>query len=196
MKSISIVLISLITLGSLSSQTKSFVSYSPGGANEVHGIMFNVFPNVKEERNCTIIKGLELEISPASLLVFAMTWSYALLDDHSWRYDSIQLEILKEIEGVHLGIVNLEPSKVDGLELNILNLNNNCRGVSIAGFNIANQIEGVSVGVIRNYADKCDGVQIGLFNETEELNGFQFGLWNKNQKRSLPFINWNFSSRD
>jgi hypothetical protein len=26
------------------------------------------------------------------------------------------------------------------------------------------------------------------------LKGAQIGLWNKNQKRSLPFINWNFSN--
>lgn len=36
------------------------------------------------------------------------------------------------------------------------------------------------------------GVQIGLVNNAAKLRGFQIGLWNTNQKRSLPLFNWCF----
>jgi hypothetical protein len=39
------------------------------------------------------------------------------------------------------------------------------------------------------------GVQIALFNSSMNFKGIQIGLWNKNQKRSLPFINWNFKNQ-
>jgi hypothetical protein len=34
-----------------------------------------------------------------------------------------------------------------------------------------------------------------MFNKTLDLRGIQIGLWNKNGKRSLPLINWQFKAR-
>jgi hypothetical protein len=36
------------------------------------------------------------------------------------------------------------------------------------------------------------GMQLGILNLAEELRGFQIGLWNRNARRALPFINWQF----
>lgn len=171
-----------------------WIGISPGGAKKVNGLMFNLFPNMEEDSETTIIKGLELEISPVAPLLFALTWAPVGFGDHSWRSETKNLETIKNISGVHLGLVNLEPTKIDGLEINVISLNSHCSGLSIAGMNIVDEINGVSIGIIRNYSEKCDGVQVGLINETADLNGFQFGLWNKNNKRSLPFINWSFSN--
>jgi hypothetical protein len=35
------------------------------------------------------------------------------------------------------------------------------------------------------------GLQIGIFNASKHTKGVQLGIWNKNEKRKLPIINWN-----
>jgi hypothetical protein len=42
---------------------------------------------------------------------------------------------------------------------------------------------------------KTSGIQIGIYNKTLKLRGFQFGLWNVNERRSFPLINWNFKEK-
>lgn len=54
-------------------------------------------------------------------------------------------------------------------------------GLQIAACNGANDI-----------AESFTGLQIGIFNTTKKLRGIQIGLINKNEKRILPFFNWNF----
>jgi hypothetical protein len=51
---------------------------------------------------------------------------------------------------------------------------------------------GLTFAFIGNHDTKCKGIQIGLINSAVDLKGLQIGLWNKNQKRSMPIINWNF----
>jgi hypothetical protein len=45
-----------------------------------------------------------------------------------------------------------------------------------------------------NTTENLFGLQIGLYNTSENLFGLQIGIWIVNQKRKLPFINWNFES--
>lgn len=184
---------SIVLIAAANGQNKAWIGISPGGAHEVNGVMINLFPDIEENKELTIIKGLELELSPAVPLILGITLVPVALGDHSWRNETNNLETIKEISGAHIGLINLEPTKIDGLEINAINLNSNCSGLSIAGLNILDEINGISIGLLRNYSSKCDGLQVGLINESPNLKGFQFGLWNKNQKRSLPFINWNFS---
>ena len=71
-------------------------------------------------------------------------------------------------------------------------------GLTIGGIYGANTIElnGISVGLISNYIDTLNGVSIALFNESKQLTGIQFGLWNvaENNKffKRMPLINFNF----
>jgi len=68
------------------------------------------------------------------------------------------------------------------------------RGVVIGGVygNSANYFSGIQLGGENYILEKGRGVQIGLFNKATNFKGIQLGLWNKNQKRNLPIINWNF----
>jgi hypothetical protein len=70
-------------------------------------------------------------------------------------------------------------------------------GIQIAGFNNTIDFTGLQIGVWNNIDSQnktFNGLQIGIQNNAGNLKGIQIGLWNKNNKRSLPFINWNFSS--
>lgn len=68
-------------------------------------------------------------------------------------------------------------------------------GLQIGGFNKSVEFNGVQVGIFNNVmtpGEKFSGLQIGVFNNTKKLRGIQLGLLNKNEKRTLPLINWNF----
>lgn len=80
-------------------------------------------------------------------------------------------------------------------------------GLSIAGgWNIIDKQNGLQIAIIANssyymkgvqitafnYINTGSGIQIGLLNRTKYFKGIQIGIWNINQKRKLPIINWNF----
>ncbi|MEX2597987.1 MAG: hypothetical protein WEC59_13760 [Salibacteraceae bacterium] len=88
--------------------------------------------------------------------------------------------LTNEINGISISPAISIGNRLNGLSINLIwNRYQTTNGVSIAFINEA--------GVAR-------GVQCGIINRTYQLNGFQFGLWNQNKQRSLPIINWNFSS--
>lgn len=62
-------------------------------------------------------------------------------------------------------------------------------------WNLNTETNGVSLGAV-NHSGKMRGAQIGLFNKSNNLRGIQIGLWNINEKRSLPFLNWNFKKKN
>ena len=73
------------------------------------------------------------------------------------------------------------------------NLNYKINGLNIAGLVNYTQIQnGMQLSLFGNYAGSINGLQIGLVNNAKRLKVFQIGLWNKNDKRSFPFINWSF----
>ncbi|WP_378182901.1 LA_2272 family surface repeat-containing protein [Aquimarina sp. SS2-1] len=72
------------------------------------------------------------------------------------------------------------------------------KGVQISGFNDFKRFKGLQIGVWNDVdakSEKFEGIQIGILNNTKSLRGIQIGLWNKNERRSLPFINWQFSKK-
>jgi len=85
--------------------------------------------------------------------------------------------VTKQLHGLHIsGIINRADAAT---------------GMLIAVGNKTGSCKGISLGVI-NKTDDLKGVQVGLLNLARKTKGIQIGLWNKNNKRSLPFINWNF----
>ncbi|MDH7445122.1 LA_2272 family surface repeat-containing protein [Aquimarina sp. 2201CG14-23] len=68
-------------------------------------------------------------------------------------------------------------------------------GVSMALGNHAHYYQGLQIGVSNGIEEKGTGLQIGVFNKSKNFRGIQIGLWNKNERRSLPFINWQFSKK-
>ncbi len=73
---------------------------------------------------------------------------------------------------------------------------NEGKGLQVAGLHNDYKIfTGLQIGILNGAygkAEKFTGLQIGLFNNTKKLRGIQIGLINRNEKRILPFINWNF----
>ena len=85
---------------------------------------------------------------------------------------------------------------INGLDINASgSFESVTNGVTVsAATNNHYVINGLTIATIANSDFKCHGVQIAMFNSCKDLKGLQFGLWNKNQRRSLPFINWAFKN--
>jgi hypothetical protein len=66
-------------------------------------------------------------------------------------------------------------------------------GISFSAVSFAEVHNGIQLSVF-SQTYKMNGLQIGFMNNSSRTRGIQIGLWNKNEKRSLPIINWNFSN--
>ncbi|AXT58241.1 hypothetical protein D1815_21655 [Aquimarina sp. AD1] len=72
------------------------------------------------------------------------------------------------------------------------------RGMQLGIFNTSNDYKGIQIGLSNHDTtthSKYEGIQIGILNKADNFRGIQIGLWNKNERRSLPFINWQFSKK-
>ena len=180
------------------------VWFAPSKATHVYGVMFNFWPS-EDLYNVSASKiyGLELNLNPLYLLASCTILPFhALLDkDAHGAHDlsqcnSINFSQFNRINGVQIGSVNAE-NIVNGLNLNAVCSDSNNNGVCISAvMNRHYVMNGVTIAVIANHDTKCNGLQISLINTSKKLKGIQIGLWNVNQRRSLPFLNWCFSSVD
>lgn len=76
----------------------------------------------------------------------------------------------------------------NGLSVGIYNANNDLAGSTIGIYNQSYQLNGLHLGIF-NQTRINRGLQIGVLNKSNS-KGFQLGLWNINNKRSMPFLNW------
>ncbi|WP_299889166.1 hypothetical protein [uncultured Lacinutrix sp.] len=66
-------------------------------------------------------------------------------------------------------------------------------GLIVSFFNNETQVlKGIQMAAQNHVLAGGYGIQIGLWNQAKNFRGVQLGLWNKNDKRSLPLINWQF----
>jgi len=186
---------------SISLNRKYVVWASPSHATHVYGVMFNFWPNSalgSSYSRLPVIDGVEINLNPIGLLVPIMNLMYCL-DPKTHvapadSLDSINFHIFKKVNGIQIGFINMDPTIINGIDINLNgSYESKVNGLTVSGIiNKQYAVNGVTIASIGNHNTKCNGLQIGLINSCRELNGIQIGLWNKNQKRSLPIINWSF----
>lgn len=117
------------------------------------------------------------------------------------KSDSLRLQDTLPLRAIHNGLM-ISPlgtftNQVNGISFSLwMSMGQKINGLSInLLWNLYEQINGISVGFVNTTAE-TNGVQFGLINKTIKLKGFQFGFWNKNERRSLPIINWNFKDKE
>jgi hypothetical protein len=96
-----------------------------------------------------------------------------------------------EMKGIQLGGFFNEAVKFAGLQCSFRNTAKQLKGIQVGFYNESKKANGVQIAVL-NKSENIRGVQIGLINRSKKTRGFQIGLLNKNEKRTFPFINWNF----
>ena len=183
-----------------SSKRKYIAWISPSNATHVYGLMFNFWPQIDSDRYSSypIIYGAEINLNPIGLLV-PFPLAVMSLDPNAHKapiedVDSIDFNTFKKVHGFQIGLINMEPTIISGLDINASgSFESKINGVTISAvMNKQYIVNGLTFGIIGNHNTVCNGVQIGIINSCRQLKGLQFGLWNKNQNRSLPIINWNF----
>ncbi len=172
---------------------------SPSKATHVYGLMFNFWN--KDHGLYPKIYGTEFNISPVGIFAPFLISLYSLDIPKTFnKSDDLvcpaNYDGFKKVNGLQLGFINLEPTVINGLDINASgSFESVTNGVTVSL--VRNEhfvVNGLTVAVIANTDYKCRGTQIALLNNCNDLKGFQFGLWNKNQRRSLPFINWAFKN--
>lgn len=152
-----------------------------------------------DERDSLIIRGLNIQINPFAIFAIMNPQLNGPYPDSIDLYNElINKDWQAKIHGVNISVVNtFSEMRIKGFNLTgLITVVDEIHGISISGINNFSYImNGVSIAGIRNRATMAKGVQIGLFNKSTDLRGFQFGLWNINGKRSLPFINWQFKPK-
>ena len=179
---------------------KYIVWIYPSWATHVYGVMFNFWSpsHINNLKRLPKIYGAEINLNPIGIFTPFVTAIHCIdPETHTpptQSVDSLDLGYFKEINGLQIGLLNFDPTMINGLDINLTgSFMSVTNGVTISGvLNKHYIINGVTLASIGNHDSKCNGVQIGLINSCKDLKGIQLGLWNKNQKRSLPIINWCF----
>jgi hypothetical protein len=176
-------------------EVQNFIEISPSKAKKINGLNFKLW---YDEENNQQINGLELGLNPLMLFGPFMTAIYSpvILDKDVEVHNSYRPDIFKKINGLQISLGSIEDLKTNGIAINISgNLHAITNGIAISPvINQHYEVSGLSISFLGNADYKMRGIQIGLFNRSKDLRGIQLGLWNKNDKRSLPFINWQFKS--
>lgn len=95
--------------------------------------------------------------------------------------------------GFLLSLFGTATDKVNGVSVSSwMSMGKQINGISLnVIWNFYEQLNGLSAGLL-NQEVEMNGLQLGVVNMSKKLRGLQIGIWNKNEKRSLPFLNWNF----
>ena len=186
---------------SLSAQDRKYVMwYSPSKATDVYGVMLNFFPREVGDFPDYSVYGVELDLNPLGLFT-SMLMVFEALDPELHQPDGTVEGLekyppayVKKIYGLQVGTMYAAgESIIYGLDISLWSFESTVNGASISGvMNKQYIVNGLTVATLGNHNISCHGVQIGLINTCSDLQGVQFGLWNVNQRRKLPLINWNF----
>ncbi len=177
-------------------RTHNIVWFAPVAHNTViNGWAISAMAGTEYYEHKLIINGLNTEIGIGFIFL-----PYMLSDIHKQSvedYNTKQKDKEKVvINGLTASILgHVSGTRVNGVSLNgACSVHTRCDGIVASfGGNIVDEFNGLVLGGIKNHSTVGRGVQIGLFNSCTQLKGFQFGLLNRNQKRTLPFVNWCFN---
>ncbi|MDQ1160966.1 hypothetical protein QE422_001334 [Chryseobacterium sp. SORGH_AS 447] len=183
------------------SRTKVF-GFSPSkNVKNVDGILVKYFDQEGEGFKPKKVNGLGMGLNIIGIFVPALLLFNVTEAEH-WNLKSdetVEKNKMNKINGMQLSLINMEPTITNGLEINVSsNMGSSAvtNGVAVSPFfNIHHEMKGFSIAPLANVGKKCRGLQIGIFNKCEDFRGIQLGWWNENEKRKLPFVNWNFKAK-
>ena len=181
----------------------------------IHGISVGLWTGAISERN-TNTNGIRLELIGVGIGIPLIPSAPTLEDFGEQRSEIINglslstfgtdcncltnglsvggiAQINYQVNGMVLSCMVNFTLKQNGIMIASINYSNSMNGLQLAlGRNYSSEANGVQITLITNEAEKMRGLQIGVVNKSKDLRGIQIGLWNINQKRKLPLLNWNF----
>jgi hypothetical protein len=177
----------------------------------IHGISVGLWSDIQNERN-TNTNGIRLELIGLGIFSPMIPDFPTFEEQRSERINGLSLSATGTVcdcltNGLSAGFVGQINYQVNGISMAmLLNLTEKHNGIMLAtvnysqamnglqfGFNNnGSEVNGVQVALTINESEKLSGLQIGIVNKSKNLRGIQIGIWNVNQKRKLPLLNWNF----
>lgn len=108
---------------------------------------------------------------------------------------ALMIQYIYRMNGLSIAYLGNLMEKQNGISISVLgNEIYKSNGLLVGFGNGVHHFNGIQVGAANSVIDNGVGIQIGLFNTAKNFKGLQLGLWNKNDKRTLPILNWNFKS--
>ncbi len=100
-------------------------------------------------------------------------------------------KVNQEMKGVSLGALNWNKGQATGVNVGVLNLTNNVRGLNLSAVNFSEGYTTADVGFV-SISNKSN-FQLGFFNMTKQIDGIQIGLINCADNgffKCFPFVNF------
>lgn len=197
------------------SGTSKIIAFTPLSSNisEVNGLAVGIGIdgdfNPKSKKFQTI-NGLNLDVNPLGFLIFCFYDSSKAQNTMTKaQINGLSLSLagnLRDVSnnGVGISMYNYgmdmngafvsffanDVEELNGFGVSIFgNHASNGRGLFVGGYNSADDFKGMQIGVY-NHMNTGFGIQIGLVNISKSTSGLQLGFWNRNGKRTMPFINF------
>jgi hypothetical protein len=166
------------------------------------GLSVNALSDTEPYLNTTV-NGLNLQIDPIMFMAASIALVHLIDPEFRNRYsygeDSMRTDSIRGFlphlvtNGVNIKFTSAVTEKTNGLNIHLIDISDNStNGMVISFAGKRNVVNGFAIAAFSNVDKTVRGVQMGLFNKVHRLKGFQLGLWNINQKRSMPLINWAF----
>jgi hypothetical protein len=141
----------------------------------------SVFQGLRKEPISETINGLAISATGTFCDCVTNGVSAGFIGQYNYKINGISgalvMNMLQIQNGIQLAFLFNETYKSNGIQIGLSNFAYKKRGMQLGAFNGSEDIR---------------GVQLGAFNRSKNLRGVQVGLWNVNQRRKMPFINWNF----
>ena len=182
----------------------------------IHGISVGLLPFEEfffdKSRKYSSTNGIRLELIGMGIFVPFIPYMPTFEEGYAERINGLSLSASGTtcdclINGLSVGGIGHIINQVNGISATMFNVIGKHNGIMIAPINMSDVMNGlqlglvnhndsdahgVQVGILGNGTEVMSGLQIGLVNVSKNLRGIQIGIWNVNQKRKLPLINWNF----
>ncbi len=178
----------------------------------INGISFGALPQLNNKQRFVRTNGIRLEIPGIGLIGFMANGSLLRNEKTDEIVNGLNISsgTIGDISynGITLALVTQSGTENNGIAIaGLWNGMDNSNGIQIAGLlneaiysngiqiaisNSTEYMKGIQIGGLNNANEKMVGLQIGIWNKSKNTKGIQLGLWNINEKRKLPIINWNF----
>jgi len=180
---------------------KYIIGFIPSKANNIFGIAIGPIGSeaICDKPYTKYSHGLNIQIPGQGILQvfyilnspFKQAYKTEIIENEFIMKDTSFKRVIHN--GLLLSLLGTFSDQVNGVSISgWMSLGKNINGVSAnLLWNLYYEINGLSIGVF-NSSLVMQGVQIGFINKTIKLKGVQIGFWNRNEKRSLPLVNWNF----
>ena len=177
----------------------------------INGVSFGAFPQFEKKRFVKT-NGIRLEIPGIGLIGFMGNGTLIRIGENeeiinglnisggtigNTSFNGLTLALVTQGGIVNNGIAIAGMwngmNKSNGIQVaSMINETNYSNGIQIALSNTTELMNGIQIGGINFVNEKMVGIQIGIWNKSKITKGIQLGIWNINEKRKLPLINWNF----